>query len=162
MSTLRHLTQLCSSEFEDMLCLMCFVGSFFFPDGDWWCLYAIRKFSRLNFHKFVKYLCMYICSMYINGPNFYVYYKWRQLSELFIFLLLSFLGASIWPKFHSVESVSVLFEAAASGNPDIISLLLEYGADPNTPTHTGHLPIHRAAYQGHLLWVMDGILYEFS
>ncbi|XP_053096640.1 dynein axonemal heavy chain 12 isoform X3 [Pangasianodon hypophthalmus] len=60
-------------------------------------------------------------------------------------------GASIWPQRHSVESVSVLFEAAASGNPDIISLLLEYGADPNTPTHTGHLPIHRAAYRGHLL-----------
>ncbi|KAK3519072.1 hypothetical protein QTP70_016355, partial [Hemibagrus guttatus] len=60
-------------------------------------------------------------------------------------------GASIWPKLHSVESVSVLFDAAASGNPDIISLLLEYGADPNTHTHTGHLPIHRAAYRGHLL-----------
>ncbi|XP_053500152.1 dynein axonemal heavy chain 12 [Ictalurus furcatus] len=60
-------------------------------------------------------------------------------------------GASIRSKLHSVESVSVLFEAAASGNPDIISLLLEYGADPNTPTHTGHLPIHHAAYRGHLL-----------
>ncbi|KAF4078182.1 hypothetical protein AMELA_G00196430 [Ameiurus melas] len=60
-------------------------------------------------------------------------------------------GASIRSKLNSVESVSVLFEAAASGNPDIISLLLEYGADPNTPTHTGHLPIHHAAYRGHLL-----------
>lgn len=73
------------------------------------------------------------------------------IPEFFLFFPLSFLGASIWPKLHSVESVSVLFEAAASGNPDIIALLLEYGADPNTPTHTCHLPIHRAAYRGHLL-----------
>uniref|UniRef100_A0A673M2Z9 Ankyrin repeat and SOCS box containing 14b n=1 Tax=Sinocyclocheilus rhinocerous TaxID=307959 RepID=A0A673M2Z9_9TELE len=48
-------------------------------------------------------------------------------------------------------SLSFIFDAAASGNPDIISLLLEYGADPNVPTHTGHLPIHRASYLGHLL-----------
>lgn len=65
----------------------------------------------------------------------------------------SSLGASVWSKPHSLGSASVLFDAAASGNPDIISLLLEYGADPNVPTHTGHLPIHRAAYRGHLLWV---------
>lgn len=74
-----------------------------------------------------------------------------ETHELLLFLPLSILGASIWPKRHSAESVSVLFDAAASGNPDIISLLLEYGADPNTPTHTGHLPIHRTAYRGHLL-----------
>lgn len=60
-------------------------------------------------------------------------------------------GASVWSKPHALGSASVLFDAAASGNPDIISLLLEYGADPNVPTHTGHLPIHRAAYRGHLL-----------
>uniref|UniRef100_A0AAY4EEH0 Ankyrin repeat and SOCS box containing 14b n=1 Tax=Denticeps clupeoides TaxID=299321 RepID=A0AAY4EEH0_9TELE len=46
---------------------------------------------------------------------------------------------------------SVLFEAAASGNPDIIALLLEHGADANAPLHSGHLPIHRVAYRGHLL-----------
>ncbi|XP_062871748.1 dynein axonemal heavy chain 12 [Trichomycterus rosablanca] len=60
-------------------------------------------------------------------------------------------GASVWPKLHSPEALPVLFEAAASGNPDVISVLLEYEADPNAPTHTGHLPIHRAAYHGHLL-----------
>uniref|UniRef100_A0A672MW05 Ankyrin repeat and SOCS box containing 14 n=1 Tax=Sinocyclocheilus grahami TaxID=75366 RepID=A0A672MW05_SINGR len=60
-------------------------------------------------------------------------------------------GASVWSKPQSPGSASVLFDAAASGNPDIISLLLEYGADPNVPTHTGHLPIHRASYLGHLL-----------
>uniref|UniRef100_A0AAY5E9P1 Ankyrin repeat and SOCS box containing 14b n=1 Tax=Electrophorus electricus TaxID=8005 RepID=A0AAY5E9P1_ELEEL len=59
-------------------------------------------------------------------------------------------GASVLSKPQSPGSTSVLFEAAASGNPDIISVLLEYGADPNTPTHTGHLPIHRVAYRGHL------------
>ncbi|XP_077070521.1 dynein axonemal heavy chain 12 isoform X2 [Siphateles boraxobius] len=60
-------------------------------------------------------------------------------------------GASVWSKPHLPGSVSVLFDAAASGNPDIISLLLEYGADPNVPNNTGHLPIHRVAYRGHLL-----------
>lgn len=60
-------------------------------------------------------------------------------------------GASVWSKPNSPTSASVLFDAAASGNPDIISLLLEYGADPNMPTNTGHLPIHRVAYRGHLL-----------
>uniref|UniRef100_A0A3P9LL45 Ankyrin repeat and SOCS box containing 14b n=1 Tax=Oryzias latipes TaxID=8090 RepID=A0A3P9LL45_ORYLA len=47
------------------------------------------------------------------------------------------------------ESYSVLFDAAASGNPDIISLLLDSGADPNFHLHSGHLPIHRVAYYGH-------------
>uniref|UniRef100_A0A673A941 Ankyrin repeat and SOCS box containing 14b n=1 Tax=Sphaeramia orbicularis TaxID=375764 RepID=A0A673A941_9TELE len=49
------------------------------------------------------------------------------------------------------ESGSVLFDAAASGNPDIISLLLDHGADPNLPLYSGHLPIHRVAYHGHVL-----------
>ncbi|XP_077568877.1 dynein axonemal heavy chain 12 [Stigmatopora nigra] len=49
------------------------------------------------------------------------------------------------------ESGTVLFDAAASGNPDIISLLLEHGADPNVPLPSGHLPIHRTAYHGHIL-----------
>lgn len=49
------------------------------------------------------------------------------------------------------ESGTVLFEAAASGNPDIISLLLDSGADPNLPLYSGHLPIHRVAYHGHIL-----------
>lgn len=49
------------------------------------------------------------------------------------------------------ESGSVLFDAAASGNPDIISLLLDHGADPNLPLYSGHLPLHRVAYHGHIL-----------
>ncbi|XP_041655641.1 dynein heavy chain 12, axonemal isoform X1 [Cheilinus undulatus] len=52
---------------------------------------------------------------------------------------------------HESESGTVLFDAAASGNPDIISLLLEHGADPNLPLYSGHLPIHRVAYHGHIL-----------
>ncbi|XP_055015713.1 ankyrin repeat and SOCS box protein 14-like isoform X2 [Boleophthalmus pectinirostris] len=49
------------------------------------------------------------------------------------------------------ESGTILFDAAASGNPDIISLLLDHGADPNLPLYSGHLPIHRVAYHGHIL-----------
>lgn len=50
-----------------------------------------------------------------------------------------------------LESGTILFDAAASGNPDIISLLLEHGADPNVPLYSGHLPVHRVAYHGHRL-----------
>lgn len=53
------------------------------------------------------------------------------------------------------ESGTILFEAAASGNPDIISMLLDHGADPNRPLYSGHLPIHRVAYHGHILWGMS-------
>uniref|UniRef100_H3C1Y9 Ankyrin repeat and SOCS box containing 14 n=1 Tax=Tetraodon nigroviridis TaxID=99883 RepID=H3C1Y9_TETNG len=49
------------------------------------------------------------------------------------------------------ESGSVLFDAAESGNPDVISMLLDHGADPNLPIYSGHLPIHRVAYHGHIL-----------
>ncbi|XP_066452659.1 ankyrin repeat and SOCS box protein 14 [Eleutherodactylus coqui] len=58
-------------------------------------------------------------------------------------------GASVMAQ--ASDSASILFEAAAAGNPDSVSLLLEYGADANIPKHSGHLPIHRAAYRGHLL-----------
>ncbi|CAL8325418.1 unnamed protein product [Merluccius merluccius] len=49
------------------------------------------------------------------------------------------------------EFGTVLFEAAASGNPDIVSTLLDHGADANIPLYSGHLPIHRVAYHGHIL-----------
>ncbi|XP_062315529.1 dynein axonemal heavy chain 12 [Osmerus eperlanus] len=53
--------------------------------------------------------------------------------------------------YQSELAGSVLFDAAASGNPDIISLLLDHGADPNIALHSGHLPLHRVAYHGHIL-----------
>ncbi|KFO28635.1 Ankyrin repeat and SOCS box protein 15 [Fukomys damarensis] len=49
------------------------------------------------------------------------------------------------------DGASVLFEAAGGGNPDCIALLLEYGGSGNVPNRAGHLPIHRAAYEGHYL-----------
>ncbi|XP_029334504.1 ankyrin repeat and SOCS box protein 15 isoform X3 [Mus caroli] len=49
------------------------------------------------------------------------------------------------------DGASVLFEAAGGGNPDCISLLLKYGGSGNVPNRAGHLPIHRAAYEGHYL-----------
>ncbi|XP_061474280.1 ankyrin repeat and SOCS box protein 14 isoform X2 [Rhineura floridana] len=49
------------------------------------------------------------------------------------------------------DCASILFEAAGGGKPNAVSLLLECGADANVPKHSGHLPIHRAAYRGHFL-----------
>ncbi|XP_043934697.1 ankyrin repeat and SOCS box protein 14 isoform X2 [Protopterus annectens] len=52
-------------------------------------------------------------------------------------------------KSQAADGASVMFEAAAGGNPDALTLLLDYGADANVSNHSGHLPIHRAAYRGH-------------
>ncbi|XP_064417596.1 ankyrin repeat and SOCS box protein 15 isoform X2 [Latimeria chalumnae] len=49
------------------------------------------------------------------------------------------------------DGATVLFEAAGGGNPDCVAVLLEYGASANMPDKAGHLPIHRAAFQGHYL-----------
>ncbi|XP_048358145.1 ankyrin repeat and SOCS box protein 15 isoform X2 [Sphaerodactylus townsendi] len=49
------------------------------------------------------------------------------------------------------DGSSILFEAAGGGNPDCIAVLLEYGGSGNVPNKAGHLPIHRAAYEGHYL-----------
>ncbi len=46
---------------------------------------------------------------------------------------------------------SVLYDAAGSGNPDCIELLLQHGADPNITNLSLQLPIHCAAYKGHYL-----------
>lgn len=47
---------------------------------------------------------------------------------------------------------TVLYDAAGSGNLDSIELLLQHGANPNLASHGFQLPIHRAAYEGHILW----------
>uniref|UniRef100_A0A672MGZ4 Uncharacterized protein n=1 Tax=Sinocyclocheilus grahami TaxID=75366 RepID=A0A672MGZ4_SINGR len=46
---------------------------------------------------------------------------------------------------------SVLMDAAVSGNPDCVELLIEHGASPNLASLTGNLPIHHAAYEGHYI-----------
>ncbi|KAM4721107.1 ankyrin repeat and SOCS box protein 14 isoform 2-T2 [Rhinophrynus dorsalis] len=71
-----------------------------------------------------------------------------QNSHMEVMEMLIQKGASVTAQ--ASDSASILFEAATAGNPDAISLLLEYGADANVPKHSGHLPIHRAAYRGHL------------
>lgn len=48
------------------------------------------------------------------------------------------------------DEASILYEATVAGDPAVISLLLEYGADANVAKHTGHMPIHRTAHRGHL------------
>lgn len=57
---------------------------------------------------------------------------------------------------------TILYEASASGNPDVISLLLEYGADANIPKHTGHLPIHRVAHRGYVKYEAFLTIIEIS
>lgn len=63
--------------------------------------------------------------------------------------LLLFLGADVHSQ--ASDSSSILLEAVSGGNPDSVTLLLEYGADANIPKSSGHLPIHVAADKGHLL-----------
>ncbi|KAM9846050.1 ankyrin repeat and SOCS box protein 15b [Aulostomus maculatus] len=46
---------------------------------------------------------------------------------------------------------TVLYDAAGSGNLDCIELLLQHGANPNVASYACQLPIHRAAYEGHIL-----------
>uniref|UniRef100_A0A8C9TX22 Ankyrin repeat and SOCS box containing 15 n=1 Tax=Scleropages formosus TaxID=113540 RepID=A0A8C9TX22_SCLFO len=58
-------------------------------------------------------------------------------------------GANVNTQDHNGETI--LMDAAGSGNPDCVDLLLQHGANPNLPSLTGHLPIHRAAYEGHYL-----------
>uniref|UniRef100_UPI0037E70AB0 ankyrin repeat and SOCS box protein 15b n=1 Tax=Semicossyphus pulcher TaxID=241346 RepID=UPI0037E70AB0 len=46
---------------------------------------------------------------------------------------------------------TALCDAAGSGNMDCIKLLLQHRANPNVASYSCHLPIHRAAYEGHTL-----------
>ncbi|XP_055087663.1 ankyrin repeat and SOCS box protein 15b isoform X2 [Periophthalmus magnuspinnatus] len=46
---------------------------------------------------------------------------------------------------------TVLYDASGNGNLDCIELLLEHGADPNVQSNAFQLPVHRAAYEGHIL-----------
>uniref|UniRef100_A0A3Q3LYG2 Ankyrin repeat and SOCS box containing 15b n=1 Tax=Mastacembelus armatus TaxID=205130 RepID=A0A3Q3LYG2_9TELE len=46
---------------------------------------------------------------------------------------------------------TVLYDATGSGNLDCVKLLLEHGANPNVASYACQLPIHRAAYEGHIL-----------
>lgn len=48
---------------------------------------------------------------------------------------------------------TVLYDASGSGNLDCIKLLLQHGANPNVASYASELPIHRAAYEGHILQV---------
>lgn len=61
---------------------------------------------------------------------------------------MGFLGADVLSQ--AQDEASILYEASSSGEPAVISLLLEYGADANVAKHTGHMPIHRVAHRGHL------------
>ncbi|XP_075886359.1 ankyrin repeat and SOCS box protein 15b isoform X2 [Nelusetta ayraudi] len=46
---------------------------------------------------------------------------------------------------------TILYDAAGSGNLDSVELLLRHGANPNVASYAHQLPIHRAAYEGHIL-----------
>ncbi len=95
------------------------------------------------------------CGQFEDKPEFNCRFKdWRvrtensSLKSTFINLFVCSLSGS---KVNSqaCNGESVLLDAAGSGNTDCIQLLLDNGADPNLPSITGHLPIHKAAYAGH-------------
>lgn len=46
---------------------------------------------------------------------------------------------------------TIIYDAAGSGNLDSVELLLRHGANPNVASYAHQLPIHRAAYEGHIL-----------
>ncbi|KAF3855299.1 hypothetical protein F7725_023354 [Dissostichus mawsoni] len=46
---------------------------------------------------------------------------------------------------------SVLYDAAGSGDPDCLNILLQNGANPNVHNLSSQLPVHHAAYEGHHL-----------
>ncbi|XP_032444736.1 ankyrin repeat and SOCS box protein 15b isoform X2 [Xiphophorus hellerii] len=46
---------------------------------------------------------------------------------------------------------TVVYDASGSGNLDCVKLLLQHGANPNVASYACQLPIHRAAYEGHML-----------
>ncbi|XP_032360920.1 ankyrin repeat and SOCS box protein 15b isoform X1 [Etheostoma spectabile] len=52
---------------------------------------------------------------------------------------------------QSSNGDTVLYDAAGSGNLDCVELLLRHGANPNVASYACQLPIHRAAYEGHIL-----------
>uniref|UniRef100_A0A8C9YFG8 Ankyrin repeat and SOCS box containing 15b n=1 Tax=Sander lucioperca TaxID=283035 RepID=A0A8C9YFG8_SANLU len=54
-------------------------------------------------------------------------------------------------KKYCVASYTVLYDASGSGNLDCVELLLRHEADPNIASYACLLPIHRAAYEGHIL-----------
>lgn len=57
-------------------------------------------------------------------------------------------GADVFAQ--AKDESSILYEASSSGDPGVIRLLLDHGADANVPIHSGHMPIHRVSHRGHL------------
>lgn len=52
------------------------------------------------------------------------------------------------------DEASILYEASSSGDPEVVGLLLDFGADANVAKQTGHLPLHRVAHRGHLQYML--------
>ncbi|KAK7117755.1 hypothetical protein R3I94_023092 [Phoxinus phoxinus] len=72
-----------------------------------------------------------------------------EYANLEVLQVLIELGADV--NAQSIKGESVLMDAAGSGNPYCVNLLLQNGASPNRVSFTRHLPIHRAAFEGHYL-----------
>lgn len=80
--------------------------------------------------------------------TYFILSQWFKHNELFYLTLTCSAGADVLSQ--AQDDASVLYEASSSGEPAVIKLLLEYGADANEAKHTGHMPIHRVAHRGHL------------
>uniref|UniRef100_A0A3B4USX6 Ankyrin repeat and SOCS box containing 15 n=1 Tax=Seriola dumerili TaxID=41447 RepID=A0A3B4USX6_SERDU len=103
-------------------------------------------------HEVAKHGHFHIAEILLNcGQSLYCFPS-TELSPLFgvqMSDLLSLPCSGSRVNSQACNGESVLLDAAGSGNTDCIKLLLNNGANPNLPSITGHLPIHKAAYAGH-------------
>jgi ankyrin repeat protein len=60
------------------------------------------------------------------------------------------LGTRRRSKYQNKYGRTPLHWAAYGGRFDVVKLLLEHGADPNTQDEDGRTPLHKAAYKGHV------------